>query len=129
MVNPISPSSIAISADLTAPELPAAMTRVSIEVAPAARSSKPETATGGNQQKQSGSGESPLEKTIEHLNNSMQAWATGMRFDIDEDAQRVVVSIVDSTSGEVLRTVPSDAVLRVAKMIVQLQGGSIDARA
>jgi flagellar protein FlaG len=52
-----------------------------------------------------------------------------MRFDIDEDAQRVVVSIVDSATGEVLRTVPTDAVLRVAKMIVQLQGKSIDTRA
>lgn len=129
MVNPISPSPFAISADLTAPELPAAMTRAAIQVSPAAQSSKPETATGGSQSNQPGLSETPLEKTIEHLNNSMQAWATGMRFDIDEDAQRVVVSIVDSTSGEVLRTVPSDAVLRVAKMIVQLQGGSIDARA
>ena len=59
----------------------------------------------------------------------MQAWSTGMRFDVDDDAQRVVVSIIDSATGEVLRTVPSDAVIRVAKMIVQLQGKGIDTQA
>lgn len=71
----------------------------------------------------------PLDKALEELNNSMQAWSTGMRFDVDEDAQRVVVSIIDSATGEVLRTVPSDAVIRVAKMIVQLQGKGIDTQA
>ena len=59
----------------------------------------------------------------------MQAWSTGMRFDVDDDAQRVVVSIIDSATGEVLRTVPSDAVIRVAKMIVQLQGKGINTQA
>jgi flagellar protein FlaG len=58
----------------------------------------------------------------------MKAWATGMRFDMDPEAQRVVVSIIDSETGEVLRTVPTDAVIRVAKMIVQLQGRSVDTR-
>jgi flagellar protein FlaG len=52
-----------------------------------------------------------------------------MRFHVDEDAQRVVVSIVDNKTGEVLRTVPSEAVLKVAKMIVQMQGQTVNTRA
>lgn len=71
----------------------------------------------------------PLEKALHLVNNNLEAWSTGMRFDLDPDAQRIVVSIIDSASGEVLRTVPSDAVIRVAKMIVQLQGKSIDTQA
>ncbi len=71
----------------------------------------------------------PLEKALSLVNNSMEAWSTGMRFDMDEEAQRLVVSITDSQTGEVLRTVPSDAVIRVAKMIVQLQGANIDTKA
>lgn len=70
-----------------------------------------------------------LDETIEELNQKMEAWATGLRFSVDEDAQRVVVAIVDSASGDVIRTVPSDAVLKVAKMIVQLQGQIIDTQA
>ena len=78
---------------------------------------------------QAESDSNPIDKALEYVNNSMQAWATGMRFDVDPEAQRVVVSIIDSATGEVLRTVPSDAVIRVAKMIVQLQGKSIDTQA
>jgi flagellar protein FlaG len=48
---------------------------------------------------------------------------------MDEDAQRLVVSIVDNETGEVLRKVPSDAVLQVAKMIVQMQGGGVNTKA
>ncbi|NYT61942.1 flagellar protein FlaG [Alcaligenaceae bacterium] len=70
----------------------------------------------------------PIDQALEQVNNSMEAWATGMRFEINPEAKRVVVSIIDSATGEVLRTVPSDAVLRVAKMIVQLQGKMIDTK-
>lgn len=77
---------------------------------------------------QFGDQKTTLEKALELVNNNLQAWSTGMRFDVDEDAQRVVISIVDSSTGEVLRTVPSDAVLRVAKMIVQLQGSLVDTK-
>ncbi|MHA3902312.1 flagellar protein FlaG [Castellaniella sp. WN] len=72
---------------------------------------------------------SSLEKALESVNDSLKAWSTGMRFEMDEEAQRLVVSIVDSTTGEVLRTIPSEAVLRVAKMIVQLQGSGVDTQA
>jgi flagellar protein FlaG len=72
---------------------------------------------------------SSLEKALESVNDSLKAWSTGMRFEMDEDAQRLVVSIVDSSTGEVLRTIPSEAVLRVAKMIVQLQGSGVDTQA
>src|SRR5690606_8946903 len=70
----------------------------------------------------------PLAKALDMLNNNMKAWSTGMRFDVDPEAQRVVVSIIDSETGDVLRTVPPDAVIRVAKMIVQLQGRSVDTK-
>jgi len=67
----------------------------------------------------------PLEHALRDVNNNLKAWSTGIRFDIDQDAQRVVVSIIDNDTGEVLRTVPSDAVIKIAKMIVQLQGQGV----
>ncbi|WGQ36740.1 flagellar protein FlaG [Alcaligenes sp. CHO6] len=69
-----------------------------------------------------------LDDTLEQINNSLQAWSTGIRFDMDDEAQRLVVSIVDNTTGEVLRTVPSDAVIQIAKMIVQLQGNAVSVK-
>ncbi|UYO94986.1 flagellar protein FlaG [Pollutimonas sp. M17] len=73
-------------------------------------------------------GMDPLAKALDMVNNNMKAWSTGMRFDVDPEAQRVVVSIIDTETGDVLRTVPTDAVIRVAKMIVQLQGRSVDTK-
>lgn len=72
---------------------------------------------------------SSLEKALDSVNDSLKAWSTGMRFDMDKDAQRLVISIVDSSNGKVLRTIPSEAVLRVAKMIVKLQGSGVDTQA
>lgn len=130
MINPIKSSPVAMPTGLTNTELPASMTRAATPVPPSEHSHKTGTATTKDPSvPQDETGDTPLDKTLEQLNESMQAWSTGMRFDVDEDAQRIVVSIVDSTTGEVLRTVPSEAVIRVAKMIVQLQGGAIDTRA
>lgn len=69
-----------------------------------------------------------LDDTLDQINNSLQAWSTGIRFNMDDEAQRLVVSIVDNTTGEVLRTVPSDAVIQIAKMIVQLQGNQVSVK-
>ncbi|HRK84944.1 MAG TPA: flagellar protein FlaG [Alcaligenes faecalis] len=70
-----------------------------------------------------------LDDTLEQINDSLQAWSTGIRFNMDDEAQRLVVSIVDNSTGEVLRTVPSDAVIQIAKMIVQLQGNAVSVKA
>ncbi|MGE8517313.1 MAG: flagellar protein FlaG [Alcaligenes nematophilus] len=70
-----------------------------------------------------------LDDTLAQINSSLQAWSTGIRFDMDDEAQRLVVSIVNNDTGEVLRTVPSDAVIQIAKMIIQLQGNSVNIKA
>lgn len=130
MVNPINLPSFILPGDLNNTELPANITRAAAPVTPSGQTHPSGTATRENTHDDAFHfTNTPLEKTLEQLNNAMQAWAIGMRFDIDEDAQRVVVSIVDSETGEVLRTVPSESVIRIAKMIVQLQGGAIDTHA
>lgn len=92
----------------------------------------PQTGLGANNQAMPKYPEPPkssLEKALESVNDSLKAWSTGMRFDMDKDAQLLVISIVDSSTGKVLRTIPSEAVLRVAKMIVKLQGSGVDTQA
>lgn len=135
MIQPIGDSLMVSSAGLNPattdkPPIPPA-TRV--PAAADARSA--DTSTAGRESRlpgdkaQMGRSPSALEKALESVNSNLQAWSTGMRFEMDEDAQRLVVSIIDSATGEVLRTIPSDAVLKVAKMIVQLQGTGVDTRA
>ncbi len=70
-----------------------------------------------------------IEDAFEQINAAMQAWSTGMRFELDEDTQRMVVSIINTESGEVLRQIPSEEVLHVAKMIAQFQGKLLNTQA
>lgn len=72
---------------------------------------------------------STAEDAFEQINAAMQAWDTGMRFEIDEDTQQLVVSIVDTKTGDVLRQIPSEEVLHVAKMITQFQGNIVSTKA
>lgn len=88
---------------------------------------------GGNAADQNGAGpfagKSSPEDAFEEINAAMQAWNTGMRFEIDEDTQQLVVSIVDSKTGDVLRQIPSEEVLHIAKMIAQFQGKLVSTKA
>lgn len=70
-----------------------------------------------------------MEEAFDEINAAMQAWDTGMKFEIDEDTHQVVVSIIDTKSGDVLRQIPSEEVLHVAKMIAQFQGNLVSVKA
>ena len=67
----------------------------------------------------------PLDKALDEINEQMKAWSTQLQFEIDPNVHQVVVSVVDSESGDVIRTIPSEAVLKIAKMIVNMQGNGI----
>jgi flagellar protein FlaG len=86
------------------------------------------TADGGSSQ-QPPSQELPLERALKKINEQMEAWSTQMQFDIDPDTQRVVISIKDTKTGDVLKTIPSETVLNIAKMITKLQGGGVETSA
>ncbi len=136
MIHPIGNQLASSSLGLAAP----ISERAQPQPAPAAQVTPPDDTQAGRFGKQADPRElglrqpiqppqSSLEKALESINNSLKAWSTGMRFEMDEDAQRLVVSIVDSETGDVLRTIPSEAVLRVAKMITQLQGSGVNTQA
>ncbi|SRR5699024_7258493 len=130
MVNPITTNPVALPTDLVNIELPQPMDKAVNRIASIDQGAHTGTSTDGHSTGGSPhQADTPLDRMLEQINDSMRAWATGMRFDVDEDIERIVVSIVDTSSGEVLRTVPTEAVLRVAKMITQLQGGGVNTQA
>lgn len=60
---------------------------------------------------------STLEQAVDRLNRYVAGSRTDLQFRIDEEAGRVVVSIVDSDSGRVLRQMPSEDALRIARYL------------
>lgn len=50
-------------------------------------------------------------------------------FSIDEDTERTVVKVVDATTDEVIRQIPSEEVLAISKALDKLQGVLIQQKA
>jgi flagellar protein FlaG len=63
-----------------------------------------------------------LGKAVDRLNDTMRAKAQGLEFMIDTDSKRLVVKVVDQQTKEVIRQVPSQEVLEIAKALDRAQG-------
>ncbi|MCK9512764.1 MAG: flagellar protein FlaG [Pigmentiphaga sp.] len=70
-----------------------------------------------------------LAQALRELNQRLHAWSTNLRFEIDDETSRVVVQVVDSETGDVVRQIPSEEVLQMSKMLGKLQGLAFHASA
>jgi len=69
-----------------------------------------------------------LDEISELLNFEMKARSTNLNFSVDEPTNRVVVKVINNDTGDVIREVPSEAILRVSKNIEALKGILFDGR-
>jgi flagellar protein FlaG len=58
-----------------------------------------------------------VNQAVSKLNNTPQAKAQGLEFSVDNDSKRTVVKVVDQTTKEVLRQIPSPEALAIAKSL------------
>jgi len=58
-----------------------------------------------------------VEQAVSKLNKSPQAQSQGLEFSIDNDTKRTVVKVVDQSTKEVLRQIPSPEALEIAKSL------------
>lgn len=114
---------------LPTPQAAAAVVEPSLPVAPTTSSSQGSSTDGSTSQQQSGSGSSSVDKALKSINDEMQAWDTQMQFTIDPSTHQIVVDIIDPQTGKTISTIPSETVLRIAKMITQFQGNAVKAAA
>lgn len=63
-----------------------------------------------------------LEEAISMLNERMRESNKDLSFSVDEASKRFVVSVKDQQTGEVIRQIPGESVLRVAHNIEALKG-------
>lgn len=63
-----------------------------------------------------------LVQAIDDLNQRFKDSHTDLRFSIDEDSGRTVVSVVDAQDGTVLRQMPTEEALRVSKALDEALG-------
>jgi flagellar protein FlaG len=63
-----------------------------------------------------------LQEAVDRLNEQMKSTGRDLAFGIDEQIDRSIITVKSSTSGELVRQIPGDDVLRVARSIEELKG-------
>ncbi|SOY59386.1 flagellar protein FlaG [Cupriavidus taiwanensis] len=59
---------------------------------------------------------------IGELVEAFRTTSIGLRFEIDEATHRVVTKVIDKETGDLIRQMPTEEVLRIARAIDKLQG-------
>lgn len=63
-----------------------------------------------------------LSQAVNQIQDVIQKTAQSLQFSIDKDTGTTVVKVVDTESKKVLRQIPSEEVLAIAKALDKLQG-------
>jgi flagellar protein FlaG len=63
-----------------------------------------------------------LEKAVDILNHTVKREDVALRFRVDETLNRPVVTVLSEETGEVIRQLPQEEVLRAVRNIDQMKG-------
>lgn len=63
-----------------------------------------------------------VQEAIDRLNEQMRASNRSLNFSMDTQVNRVVITVRNSESGEVVRQIPDETVLRVAHNLKKIRG-------
>lgn len=63
-----------------------------------------------------------FKKAVVEINKALEKIPTTLAFQVDESSKRFVVNVADISTGELIRKIPGDAVLRIARQLESLKG-------
>jgi len=63
-----------------------------------------------------------VEAAVKAVKEFIQPMASNLEFNTDEETGQTVIKITDSSSGELIRQIPSEEMLEIAKALDRLQG-------
>ena len=64
-----------------------------------------------------------LKRAVAAINQAMQQSDRNLEFSVDSDTKKTVVRVVDTSTGEWIRQVPTEAALAISRSIDQFQRG------
>jgi flagellar protein FlaG len=70
-----------------------------------------------------------VEAVAQELNNTLRMMDTKIAFSVDRSTSRVVISVINAETQEVIRQIPPDDMLHLAARIKELLGVIFDATA
>ncbi|MDQ1816510.1 flagellar protein FlaG [Massilia sp. CCM 9210] len=92
--------------------------------ATAASRTAPPAAAGKTEAAREAAEPDPAEvtKVVGEINVAMQALSRNIEFSIDADSKRTVVKVIDQTTKEVIRQMPTAEALEIGKALEKVQG-------
>lgn len=69
-----------------------------------------------------------VQKAVEEIQARMAQMGTNLQFDVDELTEDLVVKVTDKNSGDLIRQIPSEDVLRLRKKLEEFTGILFDER-
>lgn len=66
--------------------------------------------------------EQQLRQIVDEVKKVVDPVAQNLRFSIDNDTGKTIVKVVDAATNEVIRQIPSDEMLAIARAMDRLQG-------
>jgi flagellar protein FlaG len=63
-----------------------------------------------------------VEQAMEEVRNAIAPMAQDLLFSIEEDTGKTIIKVVDSSTDEVIRQIPSEEIITIAKALDNLQG-------
>lgn len=62
-----------------------------------------------------------VSQAVVELNDYIQSVNRGLEFSVDEDSGRSIIKVVDSETGDVIRQMPSEEILHIARFLKEGQ--------
>ena len=63
-----------------------------------------------------------VEAAVSKINDVLQSRSISLQFEIDKDTDKVIVKVVDQTNGVVIRQIPTEEVVHIAKVMGKAPG-------
>ena len=73
--------------------------------------------------------EAELQQAVANLQQKAKTVAPSLQFSIDRDTSRVVIRVIDLSTGEVIRQIPPDEILRMDKELDRMLGMLLNKKA
>ena len=105
-----------------APAAPAAPAAAAVSAVPKAPAIKVEPMVDPKQMREN------LQEAIEKLNDQVERNGRGLNFSVDDRLNRPIITVRSTATGEVVRTIPNEVVIKVAHNIEDIKGLLMDQR-
>ena len=104
------------------PAAPAAPAAPAVSAVPKAPAIKVEPLVDPKQMREN------LREAIEKLNDQVERNGRGLNFSVDDRLNRTIITVRSTATGEVVRTIPNEVVIKVAHNIEDIKGLLMDQR-